>query len=170
MKRLQNVLSNMKVTTEKSRLPKEITSIGTSALFRYATQKPTELKHVRLQVWDRLNKEIRKTRHAQNGFEEAIILTEQGRLWRYPIDNEFGMDEEKKVPFEEHVFLEKHLKGFPDNEYIQTFMGFVISGLARNPWMTVDRKRKAILWYKDYFESKSDIYKQAGFDIDKRLG
>jgi hypothetical protein len=164
-KRLQNVLSNMKTTADKSRMPKQITDIGPSSLFKYATQQPGQLKQNRLQVWSSLDKNLGKLRHPQNGFEEAIILTEQGRLWQYPIDNEVGLDQEKRVPFEEHVFLEKHLEGFPKDKYIQTFMGFVVAGLAKNPWMTVDRKRKTILWYKDYFESKRDIYKQAGFDL-----
>lgn len=164
-KRLQNVLLNMKVKTEKSRLPKQITDIGTSNLFKYATKQPDQLIQNRLLVWTKLSQELNKLRHPLNGFEDAIILTEQGRLWRYPIDNEYGMDEEKKVPFEEHVFLDKYLEDFPQNEYIQNFMGFVVAGLAKNPWMTVDRKRRAILWYKDYFESKRDIYKQAGYDI-----
>ena len=164
-KRLQNVLLNMKVSKERSRFPKEITNIGTSNLFKYATQQPDQLKRDRLQIWTRLDQEAFKLRNPQNGFEEAIILTEQGRLWRYPIDNEIGMEEEKAVPFEEHVFLEKYLEDFPKNEYIQSFMGFVVNGLAKNPWMTVDRKRKAIEWYKDYFNSKRDIYKKAGFEL-----
>jgi small subunit ribosomal protein S31 len=155
----------MKVKKENTVLPKDITDIGTSSLFKYATQQPDQLKQNRLQTWSRLNRELAKSWHPQNGFEEAIVLTEQGRLWKYPIDNECGMDEEKKVPFEEHVFLDKHLEGFSENEYIQTFMGFVTAGLARNPWMTVDRKRRAIEWYRQYFESKREIYKEAGFDL-----
>lgn len=166
---LQSILSNMKVA--KHEFPKQISKLGTSDLFHYATDKRyggDGLQSEALKKWNKLQADqIQATqmRIPLNGFEEAIQMTEEGRLWKYPIDNEYGMDAEKQVPFEEHVFLDVHLKDFPQNEHIQTFMGFVVAGLAKNPWMTSQRKRETIRFYKDYFESKRDIYKQAGFDM-----
>ena len=100
-----------------------------------------------------------------NGFEELIQLTEAGKLWRFPVDNEQGMEREQQIPFEEHVFLERHLEGFPQNEHVQTFMRLILAGLARNPWMTVERKQEAIKFHKEYFESKREMYRKAGYDL-----
>lgn len=167
---LQGILSKMKVTTEH-KFPKDISKFSTSDMFDYATNKKysqDKLKTDELKVWNKLlDYDVANTpmRTPLNGFEEMILLTEQGKLWKYPIDNEDGMDEEKQTPFEEHVFLDHYLKDFPKNDYIQTFMELVIAGLARNHWMTVERKRKAILFYKEYFESKREMYKQAGLEL-----
>lgn len=167
---LQSILSKMKVSSEVE-FPRDIAKAGTSDLFNYATNKRYQaegLQSKQLKVWNNLRdlqNQMIEMRLPLNGFEEMIQMTEEGRLWRYPIDNEFGLDAERQVPFEEHVFLEKHLEDFPQNEAVRAFMGFIVAGLARNPWMTVDRKREAIKYYKDYFESKRDIYKQAGFDL-----
>ena len=160
----------MKVSQQK--FPKEVTKLGNSDLFNYATNKQykneKQLNSQELSTWSRL------VRHdldnaalgvPLNGFEEMIQLTEEGKMWKYPIDNEYGLDEGKQVPFEEHVFLEKHLEDFPKNEYIQTFMGFIVAGLAKNPWMTGERKVKAIQFYKEHFETKREQYKQTGFEI-----
>lgn len=46
-----------------------------------------------LPVWDRLaEREIQVMRETspRNGFEEMIQWTEQGTLWPFPIDNEYG--------------------------------------------------------------------------------
>lgn len=152
---LQAILSNMKVEPS---FPEAITKLGTSGIFNYATNK--KLKTKELYTWNKLLKndvENSPIRTPLNGFEEMILLTEQGKLWRYPIDNEYGMDREKQVPFEEHVFLDKHLQGFPEKEYIRKFMDLVIAGLARNPWMNVERKRKAIEFYKEYWQNHSSL-------------
>lgn len=167
--RLQGILSKMKVGRE-SLLFSKISKYGNSDLFNYATNKKFDRKGLQaqhLETWERISKY--NTEHSciqipWNGFQELIMLTEQGRLWKFPIDNEIGM-EEKDVPFEDHVFLDEYLKDFPDNEYIQTFMGFVVSGLANNHWMTANRKREIISFYKDYFEEKRDTYKAVGFNM-----
>lgn len=165
---LQGILAKMKV--KQASFPQSITKIGRSGMFDYALDKPKskETTSRRLATWSRLAKQDldrSAIKIPSNGFEELIQLTEEGRLWKYPIDNEQGMEAEQSVPFEEHVFLDKHLEGFPDNEYIQQFMDFVTAGLARNNWMTVERKKEAIKFYKDYFESKRDTYKAGGFDL-----
>lgn len=95
---------------------------------------------------------------SNNPFDELIKLTEDGKLWKYPIDNEAGLEAEKQVPFEDHVFLDHLLEDFPKNDYIQSYMKLVISGLARNHWMTVERKHDIVKFHKDYFEEKQEYY------------
>ncbi|RNA33381.1 28S ribosomal mitochondrial [Brachionus plicatilis] len=65
-----------------------------------------------------------------NGFEELIHLTNQGKLWKFPIDNEQDVDEsDAQVPFHEHVFLDHYLEEFPQIEPIQNFMTLALNGL-----------------------------------------
>ncbi len=48
----------------------------------------------KIYIWDRLMKDELERIVAQppsNSFEEMIRWTEQGILWKYPIDNEQGM-------------------------------------------------------------------------------
>ncbi|KAM8835205.1 small ribosomal subunit protein mS31 [Synchiropus picturatus] len=98
----------------------------------------------------------------RNGFEEMIQWTKDGKLWHYPIDNEAGLDEEKKVPFHEHIFLEKHLEeGFPTRGPVRHFMELVVAGLSKNPHLTVAQKKEHISWFRDYFLQKQDILKEA---------
>ncbi|XP_018586537.1 small ribosomal subunit protein mS31 [Scleropages formosus] len=99
----------------------------------------------------------------RNGFEEMIEWTKEGKLWKYPIDNEAGLEEEAQVPFQEHIFLEKHLdEGFPKQGPVRHFMELVVSGLARNPYLTVAQKAEHIAWYREYFQSKEDLLREAG--------
>ncbi|KAL4660628.1 28S ribosomal protein S31, mitochondrial [Arapaima gigas] len=99
----------------------------------------------------------------RNGFEEMIEWTKEGKLWKYPIDNEAGLEEEAQVPFHEHVFLEKHLEeGFPKQGPVRHFMELVISGLARNPYLTAAQKAEHIAWYREYFKTKEDLLQEAG--------
>ena len=51
-----------------------------------------------------------------NGFDEMIMLTNEGKLWRFPIDNEQDIDQtEAQIPFHEHVFLDSYLEKFSSN-------------------------------------------------------
>lgn len=169
---LKSIVSKMKVKPE-SKLFKALTKYQHSDTFNYATNprfkgREEELKNPRLEVWERLlANQLDNTRNRMplNGFEELIALTEEGKLWKFPIDNEQGMDSEQQVPFEDHVFLDHLLDDFPKNQEIRNFMALVVSGLGKNPWMTVERKHEIIRFHKEYFESKRDIYKEAGFDI-----
>lgn len=151
--------------------PQDLTKFGCSKMFQYATSranKEHELNTNRLKTWDKLaERELYDMAHSfpWNGFQEMIQLTEDGKLWPYPIDNELGLDEEKKVPFEDHIFLDQHLKGFSDDERIQSFMQLVIMGLSKNPYITVERKVRVIDFYKNYFDSKRELYKQSGVDV-----
>ncbi|XP_076628415.1 mitochondrial ribosomal protein S31 [Colletes latitarsis] len=103
------------------------------------------------------------TRHPENGFQEMARWTEEGKLWKFPIDNEQGMEEEHNVHFSKHVFLEHHLTGWcPTKGPIRHFMELVCIGLSKNPYMTVEEKYEHIMWYKEYFESKSDLLQKLG--------
>ncbi|CAG5126749.1 unnamed protein product [Candidula unifasciata] len=93
----------------------------------------------------------------RNAFEEMIQWTKEGKLWKFPIDNEADMDEERKYKFHEHIFLERHLSDFPKKGPVRKFMELVALGLSRNPWISVPEKIEHIRWYADYFRQKQDI-------------
>ncbi|XP_076025258.1 small ribosomal subunit protein mS31 [Genypterus blacodes] len=98
----------------------------------------------------------------RNSFEEMIQWTKEGKLWQYPVNNEAGLEEEASVPFHEHIFLEKHLEeGFPRQGPVRHFMELVVNGLSRNPNLTVQQKKEHIFWFKDYFQEKGEILKEA---------
>lgn len=98
-----------------------------------------------------------------NSFTEMIQWTKQGKLWVFPIDNEVGLEEEKSVGFHEHVFLGHHLDGWcPQRGPIRHFMELVCTGLSKNPYMTVERKRAHLEWYKNYFKEKEELLKELG--------
>lgn len=89
-------------------------------------------------------------------------MTNEKKLWHFPIDNEQGIkDEDYKMPFHEHVLLDHYLDEFPQVAPIQNFMTLVLNGLSKNPFLTVREKQEAIYWYKDYFEDKLDIIKES---------
>ena len=71
------------------------------------------------------------------------------------------MDEEAKVPFHEHVFLDHLLEDFPKKGPVLVFMELVILGLSKNPHMTVQEKHAHVEWFKQYFEEKKPVLDQA---------
>lgn len=98
----------------------------------------------------------------RNGFEELIQWTSEGKLWQYPINNEAGLEEEARVPFHEHVFLEKYLDdSFPRQGPVRHFMELVITGLAKNNNLTIKQKQEHIAWFRDYFQQKDSVLKEA---------
>ncbi|XP_034540159.1 28S ribosomal protein S31, mitochondrial [Notolabrus celidotus] len=98
----------------------------------------------------------------RNGLEEMIQLTKEGKMWQYPINNEAGLEEEAQVLFHEHVFLDQHLEeGFPRQGPVRHFMELVVTGLSRNPYLTVQQKKEHISWFKDYFNQKEEVLKEA---------
>lgn len=115
-------------------------------------------------IWD-IEEEKQRTElladTIRSGFDEMIRLTEEGKLWNYPIDNEQGLEDEQKVPFYEHVFLEEHLEGFPEIPEVRNFMELVLIGLGKNPYLTVKQKKEHIEWFRKYFEGKMDILKES---------
>lgn len=117
-----------------------------------------------LLTWKKLQeRELRLaiTHPPANYFQKMALWTEQGKLWKFPIDNEQGLDEEAKVSFTEHIFLEEHLEPWcPKRGPIRHFMELVCVGLSKNYFITAQEKKEHILWFRDYFEQKKDLLKQ----------
>ncbi|XP_033106043.1 28S ribosomal protein S31, mitochondrial-like [Anneissia japonica] len=97
-----------------------------------------------------------------NGFDDMAMLTEQGKVWQYPINNEQGMELEKDVGFHEHIFLETYLDNFPKKGPVRHFMELVIQGLSMNPYLTAQQKKDNIQWFQDYFKNKESVLKDTG--------
>ena len=75
------------------------------------------------------------------------------------------MDEEAKVPFYEHVFLEDKLNEgdwCPKTGPIRNFMTSVCVALSRNAYLTVTEKHEHIEWFRDYFNERIDTIKTLG--------
>ncbi|KOC70047.1 28S ribosomal protein S31, mitochondrial, partial [Habropoda laboriosa] len=119
-----------------------------------------------LKIWNLCEeKELQliTTLFPKNGFEEMIQWTQEGKLWKFPIDNEQGMEKEYNVHFSKHVFLERHLENWcPLKGPIRYFMELVCIGLSKNPYMTIEEKQDHIMWYKDYFNDKRDLLQKLG--------
>ncbi|KAF5396227.1 Mitochondrial ribosomal protein S31 [Paragonimus heterotremus] len=100
---------------------------------------------------------LRSSSSPYNQFEEWLQWTVEGKMWRFPIDNEQDW-EEKQVSFADHTFLDKHI----DSELLKcgpiaSFMELVCQGLAQNPNFTVEQKRQHLKWYAAYFKGKTPI-------------
>jgi len=125
-------------------------------LFKQANTKPDPLT-----TWSKLEERELKlavTHPPSNYFEKMIQWTEQGKVWKFPIDNEQGWEEELSTDFSEHIMLEQHLDDWcPPKGPIRHFMELACVGLSKNHFMSAREKREYILWYKEYFESKSHI-------------
>lgn len=67
------------------------------------------------------------------------------------------MEEEAKVGFHEHVFLEAEIADFPRRGPVRHFMELVCVGLSKNPYLTVAEKKEHINWFRTYFENKKHI-------------
>ncbi|CAG2067243.1 unnamed protein product [Timema podura] len=119
-----------------------------------------------LTTWQRLHERELKlavTHPPANIYEEMIQWTEQGKLWKFPIDNEQGLDEESKVFFTEHIFLEQHIESWcPKRGPVRHFMELVCVGLSKNPYITVQDKKDHLDWFRQYFESKKEILTEVG--------
>ncbi|KAM6458829.1 small ribosomal subunit protein mS31 [Liasis olivaceus] len=94
----------------------------------------------------------------QNGFEEMIQWTKEGKLWEFPINNEVGLEDDAE--FYEHIFLDKHLADFPKEGPIRHFMELVACGLSKNPYLSVKEKIEHIQWFRDYFKEKEALLKE----------
>ncbi|XP_041975837.1 28S ribosomal protein S31, mitochondrial [Aricia agestis] len=120
----------------------------------------------KLDVWEQLNQRelaLATSQPPANYFQKMIMWTEQGKVWKFPIDNEQGIEEEQNVHFSEHIFLDQHLEGWcPTRGPIRHFMELVCVGLSKNAFYTVQEKKDHIMWYKEYFESKKDLLNEIG--------
>ena len=67
------------------------------------------------------------------------------------------MEEEKKVGFDEHVFLDHLIADFPKRGPVHHFMELVVVGLSQNPYFTVQQKKDHVQWFRDYFKDKQHI-------------
>nr|CAD2175404.1 unnamed protein product [Meloidogyne enterolobii] len=94
----------------------------------------------------------------RNILEEQIEWTKKGKMWPYPIDNEYLLGEEDNVSFVDHVFLEAELSKhkFPRSEAIDHYMELVLTGLSKNPYMSVEKKHEHIRWFADYFKGAAE--------------
>nr|CAG4642463.1 EOG090X04UC [Evadne anonyx] len=119
-----------------------------------------------MKTWKKLcNRELQLsiTNPPVNGFQQMIHLTQQGKLWQFPINNEQGMDEEARVGFHEHLFLEPYLNPWcPKRGPIRHFMELVCIGLSKNPYLTVSQKKEHINWFRSYFSAKRSILIETG--------
>ncbi|XP_015119391.1 28S ribosomal protein S31, mitochondrial [Diachasma alloeum] len=120
----------------------------------------------KLNTWEALEKQELKlmiSHPPENYFEELIQWTQRGILWKFPIDNEQGMEAEQSVHFSEHVFLGRHIEDWcPRKGPIRHFMELVCTGLSKNPYMTVEEKKEHIMWFKNYFGDKQQLLKDIG--------
>ncbi|KAL0901214.1 hypothetical protein ABMA27_006516 [Loxostege sticticalis] len=120
----------------------------------------------KLDVWESLKQReltLATLQPPTNYFQKMILWTEQGKVWKFPIDNEQGLEEEQNIHFSEHVFLDSHLEGWcPKKGPIRHFMELVCVGLSKNAFYTVQEKKDHIMWYKEYFESKKGVLTEVG--------
>uniref|UniRef100_A0A7E4W279 Small ribosomal subunit protein mS31 n=1 Tax=Panagrellus redivivus TaxID=6233 RepID=A0A7E4W279_PANRE len=89
----------------------------------------------------------------KNALEEQILWTEKGRMWPYPINNEYMIGEEENVSFMDHIFLEGYLAqhNLPKTGPVAHFMELVCVGLSKNPYMTVKKKHEHLDSFAKYF-------------------
>eukprot|EP00088_Acartia_fossae_P038262 TRINITY_DN3958_c0_g1_i5.p1 TRINITY_DN3958_c0_g1~~TRINITY_DN3958_c0_g1_i5.p1 ORF type:complete len:378 (+),score=87.44 TRINITY_DN3958_c0_g1_i5:52-1134(+) len=117
-----------------------------------------ESKFPVLRTWKRCAERelvIMSTPPPRNALEEQIQLTQDGKLWKFPIDNEQDLDYSHEK-FHQHVFLEKHLEPWcPKVGPVKHFMELVCIGLSKNPYVSVQYKIDTIAWFKNYFESEA---------------
>lgn len=112
------------------------------------------------EMWSFLEKKELKlavTHPPKNYFEKMAMWTDQGKVWKFPIDNEQGWDEEHNTDFTEHIMLESHLEGWcPTKGPVRHFMELVCVGLSKNNFYSAKEKKDHIMWYKTYFEVKKN--------------
>lgn len=120
----------------------------------------------KLEVWENLQQReltLATSQPPVNYFQKMALWTEQGKIWKFPINNEQGLEEEQNVHFSEHIFLDSHLEGWcPKKGPIRHFMELVCVGLSKNAFYTAKEKKDHIMWYKEYFESKKDLLTEVG--------
>nr|CDS19022.1 mitochondrial ribosomal protein s31 [Echinococcus granulosus] len=98
-----------------------------------------------------------RAKSTHNKFEELIQWTLDGKLWRYPIDNEQDWSEELDTPFHEHIFLNRFARSqvkAKNPAPLEAFMELVCAGLGQNPYLSIKEKRDHIAWFKGYFANK----------------
>ncbi|KAK9877189.1 hypothetical protein WA026_016937 [Henosepilachna vigintioctopunctata] len=144
---------------------------GSEPLGIFKTDSHEWTEGVKNEKWDLLlEKEMKLavTHPPSNYFQEMIQWTEQGKLWKFPIDNEQGLEKERDVSFADHIFLEQHLEPWcPPRGPIRHFMELVCVGLSKNSYLTVEAKKEHIEWYRNYFEDKRKLLEEVGASLNK---
>ncbi|EFX71109.1 hypothetical protein DAPPUDRAFT_231561 [Daphnia pulex] len=137
-----------------------------SGIFRNANFKEESGTVSKLTTWEMLYQkelELLATQPPSNGFQQMILWTKQGKFWQFPIDNEQGLEEEAKVGFHEHVFLEPYLNPWcPRRGPVRHFMELVTVGLSKNPYLTVAQKKEHINWFRNFFDAQRSILIETG--------
>lgn len=150
---------------QSKRTGAQVDLFGAQPFTYFKDIKPAE-QPCKLETWNNcMQRELRLavTHPPRNIYEQMILWTEKGMFWQFPIDNEQGLEEEKKVYFAEHIFLEQHVEGWcPDKGPVRHFMELVCVGLSKNHWLTVEEKKQHIAWYKDFFTDKKMLLKEIG--------
>ncbi|VBB26428.1 unnamed protein product, partial [Acanthocheilonema viteae] len=112
----------------------------------------------------------------RNAFEEMIELTKEGKMWPYPIDNEYQIGDEEDVGFYDHIFLDKYLAQYnlPEEGPVAQFMELVCIGLSKNPYMSIKKKHAHLDWFANYFKEKAEeirrIQESAGVSVEVVVG
>lgn len=131
----------------------------------------TDGKPEMLRTWKSLQQEELKrlvTQPPTNAYEEMIQWTEQGKLWKYPINNEDGLEAEAEVPFYEHIYMDDLLddETLPQVGPVREFLELVVVSLSKTPFISVERKRLHFEWFKQYLLQNKDILVRAGiYDV-----
>ncbi len=99
-------------------------------------------------------KDLGMSATVQNGFHDLMSNVHQ--QWSFPVDNEICKTEEEFSGFDEHVFLEHLLDDFPKTGNIRQFMELVVTGLQKNPHLTVQDKKEHVEWFGEYFKNIPD--------------
>ncbi|BES87850.1 ribosomal protein, S31 [Nesidiocoris tenuis] len=121
---------------------------------------------IQLETWNQcVARELKFafTQPPRNIWEQMIVWTERGMLWKFPIDNEQDLEDRPDESFVDHVFLENYLDDWcPKSGPIRHFMELVCVGLSRNHWLDAQEKRDHMMWYKEYFIAKKALIKEIG--------
>ncbi|VDN07140.1 unnamed protein product [Thelazia callipaeda] len=132
----------------------------TDRLDVFDSAKKLELKNHSLKQWCDWDRNAAKIWNQSfgptNAFEEMIELTEEGKMWPYPVNNEYQIGSEENVGFYEHIFLDKYLLQYdlPKEGPVAQFMELVCVGLSKNPFM-----------FANYFKEKAEEIKRMQEDM-----
>lgn len=141
------------ISLESSHVPTDLFGSPPLGIFEGPIEPLPEQEQM-LKTWRKCSERelsLLSTKPPRNALEEFILWTEQGKLWKFPIDNEQGLDYSGEK-FHQHVFLEQHLNPWcPKGGPIRHFMETVCVALSKNPYASVQYKLDTIDWFRQYF-------------------
>ncbi|KAI0988578.1 hypothetical protein GJ496_011414 [Pomphorhynchus laevis] len=123
-------------------------------------------KYEQLAFWkafDEYKIDILNKTKPNNSWEELIELTNEGKIWHFPINNEQGVDNDKLDSFDEHLLFNENelIQNDPwisKNSVVKELLELLILGLSRNHYMTVSEKQNHFNWFIDYLKSKRETF------------